>query len=164
MSTEFVMYDSVDVAEIPADAVAVAGYVGGRWPTYEKLAARFPHARRLSIAVSSAEDAECLDVERGDAEPGDAAAWVERQLARGLRRPVVYSSVSVAPAVLAALKRAGIERRAVRVWTAHYTGKPHRCTAACDRAFTRVADATQYDDRALGRNLDASLCAARFLG
>ena len=157
------MYDSVDVAEIPPHAAAVAGYVGGRWPTFERLVVEFPFARRLSIAVASSEDAECLDVERGDAAPADAPAWVERQRARGVKRPVVYSSVSVAPAVLAALREAGIQRRAVRVWTAHYTGEPHRCTAACERAFAGVADATQYDDRALGRRLDASLCAPGFL-
>lgn len=157
------MYDSVDVAEIPPHAAAVAGYVGGHWPTFEKLVVAFPFARRLSIAVTSHEDAECLDVERGDASPEDAPAWVERQRERGVERPAVYSSVSATPSVLAALAKAGIERKSVRVWTAHYTREAHRCTRSCEPAFRWVADATQYDDHALGRNLDASLCAAGFL-
>lgn len=162
MAAPLTMYDSVNIAEIPADAKAVAGYVNGRWPTYPKLAKRWPNAERLSIAVSAAADADCLDVERYDATPEQAPAWVKRQQARGVHRPAVYSSVSEMAQVQAALTRAGIKRREVRLFTAHYNGKPHLCTAACGFGFTGRADATQYTDKALGRSLDASYCAPSF--
>jgi len=160
--SEFLMFDSVDTTQVPTTAVAVAGYVGGHWPTYATLAAKFPRAHRLSIAVNASEDAECLDVEAGDATIEQASPWVKRQLARGVKRPVVYTSVSQAKTLLDALKASGITRSQVRLWTAHYTYKAHRCTSACGFGFAAVADATQYSNSALGKNLDVSLCVPSF--
>jgi hypothetical protein len=160
---EFTMYDSVNVSQIPAKAEAVAGYVNGHWPTYPTLLKDFPHAKHLSIAVTVHADAECLDVEAGDATPSQAPAWVVRQKKRGVKKPVVYTSVSQAPALLRELDRAGIKRSAVRLWTAHYTFRPHRCDSKCGFGFTGKADATQWTDKALGKNLDGSLCAPDFL-
>lgn len=160
-AVEITMYDSVDVKQIPANAAAVAGYVGGRWPTYAALVKDFPRAHKLSIAVSASEDADCLDIEKGDATIPQAPAWVRRQHKRGIKRPVVYTSVSQAPPLLAALTTHGIKRDEVRLWTAHYTLKPHRCSSACGYG-TLQADATQYANRALDKNLDASLCSSDF--
>lgn len=157
-----VMYDSVTVDEIPHDAPAVAGYVGGRWPTFHLLEQLFPHAHRLSIAVRAFEDADCLDVEQGDATPSQVVAWVKRQAGRGVKRPVVYSSVSVMPTILFLLARAHIPRTAVRVWTAHYTGREHLCGPDCGFGLHTVSDATQWTDRALERNLDQSALADTF--
>ena len=156
------MYDSVTVSQIPANAEAVAGYVGGMWPTFPSLKLEFPHAHKLSIAVNALEDAECLDVERGDASPDQAASWVHRQIKRGVKRPVVYTSVSEAPLLLRALARGGISRDQIRLWTAHYTFVPHFCTSKCWSGFSGTADATQYSDHALGRTLDASICSPSF--
>ena len=39
------MFDSVTVDAIPADAPAVAGYVGGAFHNYPVLVARWPHER-----------------------------------------------------------------------------------------------------------------------
>lgn len=147
------MYDSVTVSEIPSGAQAVAGYVGGKFPTFNSLLHDFPHAKHFSIAVNSHEDAECLDIETGDATPDLAPQWVRRQHDRGVKRPVVYANTSTMPAVLQALTHAGIHRSEYRVWTAHYTGSPH---------IEFGSDATQYTDKALGRNLDASLCIPTF--
>ena len=158
VSSEITMYDSVDVKQIPSNAQAAAGYVGGKWPTYPRLKA----PRTLSIAVNASEDAECLDVEKGDAEIFDAPRWVNRQLARGVKRPVLYCSVSLAPDLLDYLAKHGISRSQIRLWTAHYTFKPHRCSVACWKGFSGQADATQYSDHALGRNLDVSLCSPTF--
>lgn len=157
------MYDSVTVPAIPADAIAVAGYVNGSWPTFPQLVRSHPHALRLSIAVSAHADADCLDVEQGDAIVAQAPAWVHRQLARGAHRPVLYTSVANARALLEVLAAAGIRRRHIRLWTAHYTDRPHRCGPACGFGLATTADATQYTCTALGRNLDASLCAWSFL-
>lgn len=156
------MYDSITLTEIPKDAEAVAGYVNGRWPTYPKLAALFPHAHRLSIAVTAEADADCLDIEKYDATPAQAPGWVRRQQKRGVKRPVVYCAVSDAKTVLGVLAAAGISRSQVRLWTAHYTKTPHRCTSVCGFGFTGTADATQYTDVAEGRSLDASLVASTF--
>lgn len=159
------MYDSVTLTEIPANAEAVAGYVNGRWPTYTQLAAKWPHAHRVSIAVNAEADADCLDIENGDATPAQAPAWVRRQIMRGVKKPVVYANLSTMPAVLSVLKASGIGRSQVRVWTAHYTHVPHRCTSACGKQYglTTTADATQYTNVALNRNLDASLVTQAFL-
>ena len=159
----FTMYDDVNLSLIPKSAHAVAGYVGGRWPTYGELAKLFPHALRLSIAVNAEENAEVLDIERGDALPSQAPAWVRRQIARGVKRPVVYCAVSDAANVLKVLDSSGIKRSEIRLWTAHYTKRPHRCSSACGFGLRTVADATQYTDVALGRSLDASLCATSFI-
>lgn len=151
---QFTMYDSTEVGQIPVTAEAVAGYVGGNWPTFGPLSQKFGKAKRLSIAVNAGEDAECLDVETGDATPAEAPAWVNRQKARGVARPVLYANFSTMPAVKAALASAGIPRSAVRLWVAEYTYTPH---------IPSGYDACQYTNRALGRNLDASLCNPGFL-
>lgn len=160
----FVMYDSITVEAIPKSATAVAGYVGGFWPTYKQLQREFGHVRLLSIAVNASENADCLDVEKGDSTPQQAPAWVRRQQARGVKRPVIYCSVSVVPAVVAALRADGLSTSAVRWWTAHYVGRPHLCGPGCGMPANHIADATQWTDRALGRNLDESLCGDNFLG
>ncbi|MFI5038676.1 MAG: hypothetical protein ACHQCG_01935 [Solirubrobacterales bacterium] len=159
------MFDTTTPDEVPTGNVeAVAGYVGGHWPTYARLVQDHPQAHHLSIAVNAHEDAQCLDVEAGDATPDEAPAWVRRQQGRGVQRPVVYASLSAMEAVLAALERAGIDRSQVRLWTAHYTGHEHLCTAACGFGFRWTADATQWTDRALKRNLDESVCSDSFFG
>ena len=156
------MYDDVNLSLIPRDAEAVAGYVNGRWPTYREVVRRWPRAHHLSIAVTRHADAECLDVEPGDATDWDAPGWVKRQMARGLHRPVVYTSVSNAAALLHALARAGIARQHIRLWTAHYTGREHLCDHGCGFGMWTEADATQWTDKAFGRGLDRSVCAVSF--
>lgn len=157
-----VMYDSTDLSQIPRTARAVAGYVGGHWPTYQHLQARFPHARHVSIAVTAQEDAHVLDVEAGDARNDQAAAWIRRQRKRGVGKPTVYTSVANAAPLLASLKAAGIPREWVRVWTAHYTDKPHLCGPGCGFGMPTQADATQWTNHAKGRSLDQSRCRRSF--
>lgn len=148
-----VMYDSVDVSRIPANAEAVAGYVNGIFTTWPEIQRRFPKAKKLSIAVTSSANAECLDIEPGNATPKDGPAWVKRQKARGVKRPVVYANVSTMPTVLAELARAGISRNEVRVWTAHYGKGKHICGPQCGFGMKTVADGTQWiEDKS--RNLD----------
>lgn len=156
----WVMYDSITPATIPAHASAVGGYVGGSWPDYFEEVKRWPHAQHLSIAVNAEEDAICLDIENGDATPDQAPAWVKRQKARGVWKPVVYHSLSEMGTVLAALSANGIHREEVRVWTAHYGQGPHICGPS--EGLTTHADGTQWTSEALGRNLDESLCVDMF--
>jgi hypothetical protein len=156
----WVMYDSIEPGQIPAHASAVAGYVGGKWPDYAQEVKRWPHAQHLSIAVNASEDADCLDVETGDAKPGEAPAWFFRQRKREVHRPCFYANLSTMGSVIVALNKAGIHRDDYRLWTAHYTYHPHICGPS--EGLTTHADATQWDDKALGRNLDESLCSDTF--
>lgn len=157
-----VMYDSVTVSEIPRDPdAAAAGYVNGLYNTWSQIQAG-PWKHKLPIAVSVSADAECLDVEAGDATNDQAPDWVKRQHGRGIHKPVVYTSVSNASALLSTLARSGIQRDEVRLWTAHYTFHPHLCSPACGYGLTTTADATQWTDHSGGRNLDESLVGKSF--
>lgn len=163
MASLITMYDAITVDAIPPDAIAAAGYVDGAWPTAALLAGRFPHV--LTVAVSAAHDADCLDIETGDANPESAASWYLRQRARGISRPALYASASVMQAsVVPVIEAAGIIRSAVRLWSAHYTGKPHICGPASCGAMSIEADGTQWTDTALGRDLDESLLLGGFFG
>ena len=124
-----ILYDSVDVTQIPAGAAAVAGYTTGLYPTWASLCAKFPNAQRLSIAIAASHDADTLDVETGDAAVADAPGWVRRQHARGLTRPCLYASVSVMDNLIWTIEAAGIPRSSVRLWSAHYGSAlgPHCC-------------------------------------
>jgi hypothetical protein len=159
-----IMYDAIAVGNIPQNATAAAGYVDGMWPTLLELKARLPHAHVLSIAVFAADDADCLDVEQGDATPAEAPGWVLRQQDRGAYRPAVYTSVSNVPAVLSALGAAGIPRSGVRIWSAHYTGITHICgpSTCAYPGLTINCDATQFTDVSHGLPLDASLVSGTF--
>lgn len=167
-----VMYDDVNVGLIPKDAPAVAGYIGGRWPTYDKVVKGWPKAKHLSIAVSSIYDADCLDVEPGDATVAQAAAWVKRQ--RGLRKqgkvyntskPVVYTSASWGQGLVNALSKAGLVYGEDYLWwSAHYNpaqGK-HICGPKCGFGLKVTAHGTQWTDHSHNESLDESVLTARF--
>jgi hypothetical protein len=146
------MFDSVDLAQIPAGAQAAACYVNGRFANSAEARDRFPRARILTIAVTADADADCLDIETGDATPGQAAAWFLRQKARGVSRPCLYASASVMDTqVIPALNAAGIGAGEIRLWSAHYTMAAHICGPATCRAMSISADGTQWTDRAMGR-------------
>jgi hypothetical protein len=159
------MFDAVDIGQIPGGASSVAGYVNGNYVTYGKLCAMFPDAHHLSIAVTAEADADALDVEPGDAVSGQAPAWYQRQKARGVARPVIYASVSrMTSEILPVLKHADIALADVRLWSAHYTYSAHLCGPGSCQQLPVQADATQWTDKALGRNLDQSVLAADFFG
>lgn len=156
----FIQYDSVNPAEIPADAniatVGVAGYVGGIWPDYSEIVAKFPKARHKSVAVNATEDADVLDIEKGDATPAEAPAWVKKQIARGVKKPGVYADASTMPEVLKALEAGGLARSEYVVWIAHYVN------AAPAYPFEQGADAIQWTQAAEGKDLDQSIAIDNF--
>ena len=164
MTGYLTMFDAVEVAQIPNGPVAVAGYVDGVWQTAAELADRFPNAHLLSIATSPAHDADCLDVESGDATPADVPGWYERQRGRGVERPCIYANASTMQASIVPLVRSGaIARPLVRLWSAHWAGE-HICGPASCGALSIDADGCQWTDRAWGRDLDESLLVADFFG
>jgi hypothetical protein len=160
------MLDSVTVANLPPGADAYLGYVGGRWPTWPALQARFPHARLVSTAISADEDAECCDREPGDLDVGEIALWVKRQLARGVHRPIVYASASNMGECLHWLTVAGIRRAQVRLLSAHYAAGQHICGPhTCDYPGCPPVDGTQWRDNAPGTGrsrVDESMLADDF--
>lgn len=161
---DLIMFDAVDTAQIPNGPVAVAGYVDGDFITAPELAQRFPNAHILSIATGPEHDADCLDVETGDADPADVPGWYERQRAGGAARPCLYADASAMQAGIVPLIRSGaIARPLVRLWSAHYAGE-HICGPLTCGAVSIAMDGTQWTDRAMGRSLDQSLLLADFFG
>lgn len=158
-----VMYDSVTVSAIPADAKAVAGYVNGRYITVPDLRKRYGRGTQIvTIAVTSAVVADCLDVEPGDATNSDAPRWFKDfKHQRPNDKPIFYTSASNASALVATLAAAGIYRGDFKLWTAHYADK-HLCGPDTCKATSHHADATQWTNASHGRNLDESVCRRSF--
>ena len=77
-----VMYDSIHLDAFAGITAmdAAAGYVDGKWPTYSQappnLASSVPAGTRLLSITVFGNEAECVDQEPGNIEPGPAAAWV----------------------------------------------------------------------------------------
>lgn len=142
--TPLTFYDSVSAAAIPADARAVAGYVDGRWPSLPAIRARFPRLPWLSIATSPTSSAMVLDVEHGDATLSQATGWIRRQRLAGVARPCIYCSLSTVPALQDELRIHVIHRNSIRLWTAHWTGRPHLCDVAELAELQEPPGATQY--------------------
>lgn len=101
-------YDSVTASDIPAHAEGVGGYVDGAYKWSAADWARFPHAAHVRIAVSPfTNDGNVLDVERGDATPAQAPAWVYMRRRAGVD-PTIYVQQSTLPQVRAAFHVAQI--------------------------------------------------------
>jgi len=157
------MFDDITVSTLPSGHdYAYAGYTGGHWPTFPELQQRFPGHRLFSVAVWRGDDGECLDIEKGDAEIEDAPGWYERQVARGVWRPGLYTSAGNLRALEREMARHHIERRAYRLWSAHYTRRPHLCGPRSCGFGLSEADGTQFTSQALGLNLDQSLLLPDF--
>jgi hypothetical protein len=150
------MFDAVNISQIPSGPRAVAGYTAGLFITYPVLIRRFPHAIVKSIAIGWGWRAQCLDVEPLDAIPAQVVAWIRVERAVGFAKPCVYSSIwEYVHNIRPLLAAAHIPRSSIFEWDADYTHVRH-----LDAGF----DATQWTDRAYGRNLDESTVTLAFLG
>jgi hypothetical protein len=148
------MYDSVTPSAIPSNAAAVAGYVDGAYRWSDADWARFPGAVKVRIAVFPwTPDGHVLDVERGDATPGQAPGWVAMRQRAGLKQPQIYCNASTLPAVRAAF--AAVAMPVPPIWVAQYDGVP-TIPAGCV--------AKQYaDPPSSGGNYDVSNVSQAFL-
>lgn len=162
--TDLIMYDTTTIDAVPPNPVAVAGYTSGRWPTYLPLVKKFPKAKHVAFNITSGLNGDDLDCEPGDVPPTafeEIAEWIRRQNTRtdpqNTALPGIYTSLSNAQAIVDALTHRGL-RYGIDYFfhTAHYTFRQHRCSPACGFGWRQVAHATQFTDKALGRNLDAS--------
>jgi hypothetical protein len=95
------MYDAVDATKIPANAQVAAGYVDGLYKWSDLWWERFSAATTLvRIAVfAQTNDGDFLDVERGNANPEQAPAWVTMRRNAGHRAPAVYMNIATWPQV-----------------------------------------------------------------
>ena len=161
-----VMYDNVEVSLFVPGGDAYAGYVNGLYANISAVRAyaKAQGAQVVDISVFASGDATCLDVEPGNATPAQAPGWVKRQVARGVRRPIVYCSASQMNTVLRYLQGAGISRGQVRLWAAHYGAGRHICGPATCHLVSVACDGTQWTDRSHGRSLDESALADNFFG
>lgn len=150
---------------------AVAAYGNGKFANFEAAKREFPHAHLLEIDVNGHGIGNAGDFEAGDISTEHAGSWAKGRIAAGVHRPVLYFSVSNWGAIMKSLHAAGVARHDVRVWTAHYNGKPHRCNAACGFGVDGEAGATQWGSSDAhgtlphpyaGRNIDVSMTGEHF--
>ena len=114
-----IMYDGIYASDVPAGAQLYASYVDGDWPDYPAMAAKFPNAVHVSVAVTASYNGgKALDVENGDATPAQSVDWVIARRADG-QDPTVYCSVSNWPAVKSAFAIRSVS--APHYWVADYS-------------------------------------------
>ena len=119
------MYDAVTAANIPANAGMVAGYIDrivlAPWTAADW--GRFPNAVKVTIVKkASTNDGHVLDVEPGDATPGEAPGWVRMRRAAGAD-PTVYCNLSTWGSVRQAFRDQGVPEP--HYWIARYDGDPN---------------------------------------
>lgn len=150
----FIMYDSTTPEVIPANPHAVLAYINGEFANYEYCKEHFPHARILRMSVTGNVVADGYDIERSDYDPADVPGLYTKARDAGIWRPCFYAQLSgVMPAVKKELNTVVKTRQDVRLMVAYYNGTPDLPTGY---------DSHQFTDKALGRNLDESICASDF--
>lgn len=147
-------WDAVTVGNVPTDAQAVGAYANGDFANVAEMHNHVPDARMTTIAVSSDVQADCLDIEAGDATNADAPGWYLRFKARHpLRKPIFYTSASNVAALVETLGAAGVPREKYLIWSAHWIGR-HVCSPmSC--GFPK-ADCTQFSTH--NETVDESKC------
>jgi hypothetical protein len=96
-TANIVMQDSTTPDSIPADAQAIAGYVNGaksEWPANAWGRFTTKYVRHIDVLAAGVGDV--LDVETGDATPGEARGWLEEYWAnpRSEWWPALYCNKS----------------------------------------------------------------------
>ncbi|HKT82753.1 MAG TPA: hypothetical protein VJQ84_02835 [Solirubrobacterales bacterium] len=150
---------------------AVAAYGNGKYANFKAAKKEFPDSHVLEIDVTGEGIGNVGDFELGDIPYSKAGSWAKGRLAAGVHRPVIYFSASRWGEIMQSLKAAGVSRKDVRIWTAHYTGKEHVCSSKCGFGIAGKADATQWGSPPpigklpapyAGRNVDVSKTAPSF--
>lgn len=152
---------------------AVAAYANGSTANFKAAKKAFPDIQVLEIDVLGQGVGNVGDFEPGNMHPSKAGAWAKGRIQAGVHKPVLYFSASNWQEIMRSLKAAGLTRKDVRIWTAHFNGKPHLCSPACKNlGITGKAEATQWGSadepgtlpsKLAKRNLDVSKTAPGFL-
>lgn len=136
------MYDAVTPGNIPSSATMVAGYADGLYANMGAMAARFPHAIRVSIAVRWTTRAQVLDVESGDATPAQAVQWCTQTMAdKSNKELTVYCGMDAWASVRAAFRSAGVTEP--NYWVAAYDGNATVPAGAVAKQY--LGDYNGYD-------------------
>ncbi len=102
------MYDSTNLADIPASAPIILRYVDGAYvATLADAQAKFPNAIHQGISAIGTDAGEWIDCEAGDATPDFTPGWVVMRRAK-LVNAGVYMNEATWPVVRAAFQAAGI--------------------------------------------------------
>lgn len=108
------------VAALPDGWDLYAGYVDGRYPSYQPAVARFGAEKCIPIAVFSTTNAGLVgDCENGDMTPTTAVSWVVMRRRSGVD-PTIYCSLALWPTVKAAFAAANVAEP--HWWIAAYPG------------------------------------------
>ncbi|MBO0802309.1 MAG: hypothetical protein J2P25_04450 [Nocardiopsaceae bacterium] len=142
------MYDGINsdaatIAKKFPNAPLVAGYVNGNYAWSKADWDLFPHAIKVKISISASADiGDVLDVEAGDATPGETEGWIAKRKASGYRRPTIYCNRSTLPAVRKGTGKYVLNRD-YDIWVADWTGSPHRVVST-GPGVSAPCSATQY--------------------
>jgi hypothetical protein len=160
------MYDSTSPNDIPATAAIVGGYVSPSkfaWPASGW--ARFPNAVKVAITPSAAHygvGVHVLDVETGDATPGQVPGWVTNSRNAG-QEPTAYMSSANWTSVIQSCISAGVAMP--QFWVADWDGNATLPSIVVD-GVACTAVAKQYADPAHGSggHYDLSIAADEWPG
>ncbi|MGO9502558.1 MAG: hypothetical protein ACLPUO_13495 [Streptosporangiaceae bacterium] len=122
------MVDAATPQDIPDGMfTAAAPYINGKFAWPQDQIDRFPKIIRISVLPDpgQAAFARVLDVERFDAAPSDAPAFIRERHKLGFDNPTIYCSKDTVPAV-----RAACHGLKYRFWIASWTGHPHEVDGA----------------------------------
>lgn len=135
-----------NLENLPFTPDAYLGYVDGRWPDYQAIAAAHQGKPCFGLTVwGDPAKGDGSDDEPGNTTVAQTPAITQGELARGVVLPIVYCPESWAQAMVQAHTTAGIPRGYYRLLTAHYAGFAHICgpqTCACPVQ----ADGTQWEN------------------
>lgn len=157
------MADSITPANLPAGFDAYLGYVDGRWPDYQQIAAQHGNVPVYGLTTSNHPIGDGSDVEPGNGTVQEQAACTKADIARGVARPIAYCPESWAVNVVNAHNAVHVVRSAYRLLTAHYKwphtlpGKrpgehicgPSTCGCPVQADGTQWADFGPYDESLL---------------
>jgi hypothetical protein len=123
---------------------AIAAYGNGSFANFKSAKNEFPAAHVLEIDVNGQGIGDVGDFEAGDMAFSHVGSWAKARIEAGVHRPVIYFSVSNWSTVMGSLRAAGLKKSDVRIWTAHYNGVAHLCSADCGFGVDDHAHATQW--------------------
>jgi hypothetical protein len=159
------MEDSVNWQAIPVGTPIVAGYVAPShfaWPP--EAWARFAGSIEVRITPSASNwgvGIQVLDVETGDATPGQVPGWVANSR-NAHQEPTVYCNVASWAAVIRACTSAGVA--VPEFWIAQWNGVDDLPSITVDNVtYTAVAHQLA-DPPASGGDWDSSVVAANWPG
>lgn len=132
------MLDSTNATNIPLGTKYAAGYVNGKWQSYNPMVARLPSAEVFSISIKYGTPAYWIDREYGDASPLDAAQQITQGLSFG-----IYVSLEAWGAVITAVGQG----RKPLYWIADYIANDAPVPTAIPQAWIDLGCvAWQYRD------------------